>query len=122
VQVAHDIHRCTWDARIFAGRLDRWDIFATRCQSAADSAESMAAFLEAVARKLEVGSLSGAAIARELREADSALVVRCFRDESVAVVALLRAEREEKKMTREPQQSGSLFDDRNATSDGGPLT
>lgn len=127
VAVAHDIHRSTWDARIFKGRLDRWDIFATRCQSAAESAETFAAFLEGVARRLEVGTLSGDAIARELRTPDARAVVRCFRAESVAVVALLRAEREEEKAARalrDAKHPGPLFGadvHSDTDNDGGPF-
>lgn len=112
VAVALDIHYATLDSKLLRNRMDRWDIFATRIQSAAESSDTFAALLERVARKLEVGSLSGDAIASELRATDSREVVRCLRAESVAVVALVRAdiqERREARAARDASNPGPLF-------------
>ena len=98
VAVALDLHRSTLDSKLL-NRMDRWDIFATRLQSAAESTETLGTFLEAFARKLEVGSLYGPAIAMELRR-DSAPLIAMFRDESIAVVALTRVALEEKREAR----------------------
>lgn len=95
VAVGLALHYATLDSRVLK-RMDRWDIFCTRMQSAAESSETLAAFLESFARKLEVGSLAGSPIAAEVRDPASP-VVRVFRDESVAVVALMRAEIEERR-------------------------
>ena len=95
VAVGLELHYATLDSRVLK-RMDRWDIFCTRMQSAAESSETLAQFLEAFARKLEVGSLAGSPIAAEVRDPSSP-VVRVFRDESVAVVALMRAEIEARR-------------------------
>lgn len=106
VAVALDLHRSTRDSKLLT-RVDRWDIFATRLQSAAESTDTLAEFLELFARKLEVGSLYGPQIARELRR-DNAAVVTTFREESLAVVALTRAELEARRAAR-PSPQRTIF-------------
>jgi hypothetical protein len=95
VAVGLALHYATLDSKLLK-RMDRWDIFCTRMQSAAESSETLAEFLEAFARKLEVGSIAGSPIAAELRDPESP-AVRVFRGESVAVVALMRAEIEARR-------------------------
>lgn len=101
VEMLEDVYADAWASRVLDSP-ERWDRIVTRVQSAAWSS-SLSRALTTLARKLESPSLTGSAIARALAEPDDVQqeILRLWRDETTALVALVRARRDEARAKKE---------------------
>src|SRR5581483_1188138 len=97
VETLADVYASARGSRVLDGPA-RWDRFVSRVQSAAWSS-SLPRAISALAGKLETPALTGAAITRALAAPEQTRqeLLRLFRDETTALVALVRALREERR-------------------------
>lgn len=105
VELVEDVYACAAGSAVLDG-VTRWDRLAMRVASSAWASDIPRA-IESLARKLEAPHLHGAAITRALASPPDTrrAVLAAMRDESAAIVALVRARRDARRKTREERDA-----------------